>query len=435
MSVQLKPPCKRSPDDLPACDASGVDSIRHSDDGVDDRDRVGVASTSLGADGPIATPARRALTAATQYVVRLVPTNQIEEAVLPLWSSGMTDASIPRFERLRYEWLYGVRPGGATRTWVVEDTLSKRTIGACSLIPVRMSVLGSIVTAGLIGDLIVSREARIVGPALTLIRAVLAEYADHGLSFVYGSPNRRAWPVFQRIGTTPLCSLHCFVRPIDWQATRFEQPIRTRLRGLIPAAIANHVARTAAWAATLGFRATYGAAAAASGLLAEISSERLRYSPAHQGSMLQGWPRDETVGVDVERTGDFLGWRYGSHPTHEMLFVDAKRRGKSIGKAFVRLKDGVAEVQDASFQGRHDSPPVAFWHLLARAVREHGAHTLSVSWAGRGDLSASLKMAGFLEWPEVRNVIYHLPPDASPEMARAIAMRENWRLLAGNLDI
>jgi hypothetical protein len=140
---------------------------------------------------PTALPQTSSLDKSLRFLVRRPDFAELRESLIHLWSRNLPDASPQRLE-----WLY--RDGGA-QGWILRD-VHESLIGAAGLLPRQFSLGGDIVDAGAAIDLNVDRGNRIVGPALSLARAVVSTAEAEGRAFLYGMPISSAAAVLQRVG-------------------------------------------------------------------------------------------------------------------------------------------------------------------------------------------------------------------------------------------
>lgn len=379
-------------------------------------------------------PPRRSMTTVS-YEVREVSSGEVATLVLPLWREGMSDPQIIAHVEQRHAWLYRQRAAGATRTWVVRDGCDHSVLGACSVVPRRLTLHGKSFLAGLLADFIVRADARSAGPALALQQGLAEQSCDRGFDFLYGSPNRKAWPIFKRLGYKAVSSTRCWVKPLRRDRQRVEKVIEPRLRARLspgaskrltallapPVALAAQAAlrggeqALAAWAALRGYRSRLGPMVAAP---PELVPTR---------SLDAMWPTRDEPG--------YLAWRYADHPTHTHFLFELLRAGTTRAWVVLRLRGTSAEVQDADWAADDPGLPGLAWWLLPRYVRKLGATVLSISCAGNRATEATLRSSLYVERQEDRKLIVYVPASADAGLASELAIEDSWRLFAGELDI
>ena len=369
------------------------------------------------------------------YEVCEVPSDEVASCVLPLWREGMSDSRIVARVEQRREWLYRERAAGATRTWAVRDGTDRSVLGACSVVPRRLQLHGRPYLAGLLADFIVRADARSAGPALALQQGLAEQSRNCGFDFLYGSPNRKAWPIFKRLGYQAVSSTRCWVKPLRRDRERVKKLIESRLlsrmsprgsRGLTallapPAAFAIQGAlrggeqAKAAWAALHGYRAR----------LSPMTAAPPDLVPSRPSDSM--WPTRDEPG--------YLAWRYAEHPTHTHFLFELMRAGVARAWVVLRLRDDSAEVQDAEWAADDPHLPDLVWWLLPKCVRQLGIAVLSISCAGNRRVEATLRSSLYVERPEDRKLIVYVPAGTDAGLARELTTEDTWRLFAGELDI
>jgi hypothetical protein len=151
------------------------------------------------------------------YCVIPLQLEQHREALLRLWrnfESPSLDASADR----RLEWLYHQNPFGPVRTWLAAESAGGEVIGCGSVCPVRKYVRGRIVTIGITIDFAVESGHRRAGAALAIQRALTRESRSAGFDCLIGKPNRKAIPIFTRVGYRPIGDCRNWVKALDGEA-------------------------------------------------------------------------------------------------------------------------------------------------------------------------------------------------------------------------
>lgn len=369
------------------------------------------------------------------FEVFQVPAEEIDARVLPLWREGMSDQRIAHTVERRRDWLYRLREAGATCSWAVRDNATGDVIGACSVVPRLLTIGGRTYRAGLLSDFIVRADARAAGPAIALQRDLASQSRDLGFDFLFGSPNRKAWPIFARLGYKAVTGTRCWVKPLRRDPGRVQKLLRLlvgeRASAAPGAAFARLLAPPIAFSIQAGLRACEAAAAGWFALggyratLREMSAAPLGFD---------GRQEQRPTIVTHDEPG-YLAWRYADHPTNRYLLFEVMRAGRVVAWAIVRGRGEAAEVQDAAWVDDEPSAPRALWWLLPRQLRLTGCSVVTISCAGAGDVDASLRASLYVERPEDRKLIVYLAADSDPKLKEALASERSWRLFAGELDI
>jgi GNAT superfamily N-acetyltransferase len=363
--------------------------------------------------------------------------SEIESIVLPLWRAAMSDRKIGEHLSQRYRWLYQEAPAGPARTWIIRDPQSSRVVAAGSVLPVDYLVAGRPVRAGLLIDLVVSPESRTAGPAVMLQREIARLCSANGFAFLFGYPNRRAWPVMVRAGYRALCYSHTWVRPMQGDVDAIRRSVllmtETQLSRIVPKGWSQRIAQRFA---------DVSARAAGSALwLFDRSVRLLGYLGRFQ--MAVGELNGDSPVVDAQAqakisripTNGYPQWRFLSHPTQCYERVVFSRRDRVIAWAIIRRNGDHAEIQDAAWSGSWPGAAWWFWLSLPAALSQAGFRRMSVCLAGEGGIKSCLQGAFYLRRNQGRNLVLHVPDGCDAELANALREPRNWGMFAGELDI
>jgi len=277
----------------------------------------------------------------------------------------------------RFEWLYLENPNGPARAWIATEGDTGRGVGAAAAFPRRLLVGGSVRPGYVLGDFCIDQHYRSLGLALQLQRACLEQIVSTPLLLAYDFPSDRMMAIYRRMQVPPA-----------GQMVRWAKPLRANRK------IGNLV-RSPALA----------------GLLAAPINELLKWKDF---ASLQnvGWTIVDQEGICkeefthlahsvgscygscVERSAEYLNWRYLRHPLvhHELL---AARHGGEL-RGYVVFSHTNEDAKIVDLFGFSDT---AMWTaLVARVVellRNRGVVTLSISALVPSPWSGLLKHWGF----------------------------------------
>ena len=388
---------------------------------------AGLEENQITSDPPVdrAAPAR--------FHVREATSEEIERDVLPLWHSGMSDLKIVDHIEARHDWLYRHAPYGPLRTWTVRDLGTGKVVGAGSILPIDFEFTGRVLRGGMLVDFIVTPLARTAGPAVMLQRELARQCRQNGFDFLFGYPNRRAWPVLARAGYRALSGTREWVRPIDRRAETIRGALEERLQGLAAGRLPRPLMRAAVALGAFCFREGFSAIDAMVRLACTVTGHRLSISP------MDGPPPmlTERLLAPIRRSEDptYLDWRFRRHPTHAHQIVRIERRGRVLAWAVVRNVDDRAEVQQVAVPAASEVPGRLLFLALPGLLARAGYRRMSASLSGRPMFDAILRGALYLPRDEQRNVVLHVSPDIDAGLSAALWRSENWCLLAGELDV
>lgn len=235
----------------------------------------------------------------------------------------------PSVDESRLNWLYRACPHGEAKVWVAAEEDSGRLVGTAAVFPRKIKV-GSAEESGFVfGDFCVSAEHRSLGLAVRLQRRCLEEVKRAGFVAGYDLPSNSMLAVYRRLGQEPsnkLVRMVKLLRTGSWITTKVKS--RTFAKVLSPAAD------------TL-LRVRRGSLRMRSGVTVEVHNQRFgeEYTELarHIGAGL---------GACIERSAEYLNWRYLDHPGHKYQALAARRAGRLEGYLIFRCEGGTAMIVD-----------------------------------------------------------------------------------------
>jgi hypothetical protein len=271
----------------------------------------------------------------------------------------------------RFDWLYLGNPHGSGRAWIAIDQNTGKSVGVAAAFPRRLSIDGSSRTGYVLGDFCIDQKYRSLGLAVQLQRTCLEQISSDCSTLSYDFPSDRMMAIYRRMQ----------IGAMD-QVVRWSKPLKAdrKIRELVKSSI---LAKTLAapfnkmleWKDTLSV------------------SENAWTIVEHRGDCSEEFTRlaravGSRYGICVERSAEYLNWRYLKHPLvhHELLTA---RCGEEI-KGYVVFTRTENDARIVDLFGFSDT---AMWTaLVARAVGLLRARTVisSVSfpalatnpWAG-----------------------------------------------------
>lgn len=352
------------------------------------------------------------------YGVTPLRLDEHRDVVARLWSESMSDTGIASVVPRRLRWLYEEGPEGAPKTLLCKLEGSGEVIGCASFLPRTLRVDGRSLSAAVLCDFAVSKAHRVLGPAVVLQRGLVEAARAAGIELLYGYPNAKSLPVFQRIGYRVVGTTTSWVKPLG--AT---DRLRSRLGEMGARAAA--LPLDGALALTDALR-WFGPGMRARG---EVSEH-----PVEGVERLWSAVRDG-YGIAGERSSAYLEWRYARFPTVEHRFFAAHGAGGELqGCAVVSLERPKAVLRDLFVDGGA-TREAALLLALSRRLRREGVESLLVSYLGMPRFTRELRAAGFFRRRDSsRPLVVH--PDLVPAALRArVFDPASWYMLDGELDI
>ena len=322
-----------------------------------------------------ATGQNRPATTASSYRVSVGDIVYDREAVLHLWQGNLGgDDNLDE----KYRWSYSENGLGSPLLLLLRHEPSNECIGVTSVAPRQFRVGNQQVSAGVLMDMVVDARHRTLYPAMLLQKQAL----DHELkrySFLYGYPNRKAQPVFMRVGYTKLGDITRFVRIL-----RTEAILGRFLPALLGRSLCTLLDRVLLLYHRIGGRCPAG--------------WNMEWQEAPDYRFDQLWERTKTddciVGV---RDSKFLQWRFVKHPGHRYRFfvLHAKDSDRLIGylvceatERTLCILDFLAESGDRGLRCLLDG-------FMNEAYRQ-GYVRVTAEYLGKESVTRALRRAGMV---------------------------------------
>ena len=353
-----------------------------------------------------------------RYEIFQAKTVADRNATLDLWKEEMSDPRIAAAAERRMTWLYDEAPDGSPVTFLVRDTDNGQVIGCASAMPRTVSLGDRELTAGVLADFAVSRSSRVAGPAVKLQRALAKQSIHSGIEFLYGYPNKKALPIFKRLGFRVTGKVAMWVKPL-----RSREKLEPHLGRLAPAG-----AGLLDCALELVDRAH--SAAQTRGIHDEFV-ERFdeRFDKLWQSTSCRG----ETI--RPRRNAAFLNWRYVNHATERYSIFTIRRGSELLAYAVSRESGNKAFIEDAYWPEEKPELFDALFLRLSNALRERDYVSICLTFMGYEGLSARLRRLRFFERSLDRSLVVYVDktqPAPIQELSQDIS---RWAIFDGELDI
>jgi len=235
----------------------------------------------------------------------------------------------PSIDRRRFDWLYKLCPSGEARVWVAVDPHSGKLAGAAAAFPRRIRV-GDRVEAGCVfGDFCVSPEHRSLGPAIQLQRKCLDSVVNGEFAAAYDLPSANMLAVYRRLGTAPGGQLVRMTKLL-----RSNAKIATKVKPRL-------LAQGLSVAANAVLSLKRGSQQSRAG--ATLQKHTGRFGSEFTDLALRIGNR---LGNCVERSAEYLNWRYADHPQQQYEVLTAHRHGLLEGYLIFQIRGTDANVVD-----------------------------------------------------------------------------------------
>lgn len=289
----------------------------------------------------------------------------------------------------RFNWLYLDNPHGLASAWLAQEDDSGIVIGCAAVFPRRLWVSGSIQPAYVLGDFCTDVEYRSLGLALRLQRACLDYVLSTSPALAYDFPSDRMMAIYQRIQIAPFCRMVRWAKPLRVDR-KFSRVLKSPSLRRIAAAPVNKLLHCK----DLAFIPRQGDWTIAK-LDGDCGEEFTTL--AHSQKDRNGWC--------VDRSADYLNWRYWKHPVRSYEMLTARRSGALVGCV---VFSNTAE--DGSIVDLFGFDDTSMWALLVFSVvellRSRAVMTLSMPVLETHPLSRLLRNMGFRPRESCPVVIY-----------------------------
>jgi hypothetical protein len=315
------------------------------------------------------------------YIVRRAVLPRDGQCLIGLWRGNLGDPK--RMER-KFDWFYEHSPTGEPLALLLmhidpapASVPEPVGVAAAGRRPFRCG--DEPLEAGVLVDMTVSPRHRTLFPALMLQKA-LRETALAELAFLYGFPNPKAAPVFQRAGYRKLGTSARYVRVL--RAAEY-------LRERIPAWAAVLVGPAWDWLARLRFR---------SKRRADLRVEWRGVRAAAGGSDLSAVAGRPLVrGV---RTPEMLLWRFAAADGRAFECVAACEGDDERGYWIVEGVDGVLQVRDCAPALLAGAGAVPAWNAFFAEARKRRFRSVSFECLAPPEFQAVLERLGMVRRSE-----------------------------------
>lgn len=265
-----------------------------------------------------------------KYTVRAADVAHDREIVLALWGQGFPE---PESHPIKYNWCYGQTPHGEGRLYLLNSAQDGTIIGVQGIVPRLWWFNGKARAVGICADLVVDKNHRSIGPALSMVRSVIEmEQEQVKAELLYGFPNAKSEALYRRAGYTKLGELIRYARPLRLHHWLYRKGLPLPLAAIL-GAFADLV---------LQIRLILGTLSA---------SQRWRCVPVAEfdSRFDELWSRvAPQAGPMVQRDSNYLRWRFTDNTFgHARTVVLETADGRIDGYVVYRIvQDGMVMIMD-----------------------------------------------------------------------------------------
>jgi hypothetical protein len=282
----------------------------------------------------------------------------------------------PAASETRFDWLYRSSPFGMAQAWLVVDSETRSVIGAAAAFPRRFRHRGQTVEGCVWGDFCIDPKHRSVGPALQLQRACLKAIESGSWQIAYDFPSDSMAAIYSRLGIKISAQMVRMAK-----ALRTERLIESKIK-FQPLAAALSRAGNAALRATAAVKPPprdYEFSRCGERCGAEFTKLADSANP------------DESI--EVERSADYLNWRFLDHPSTPYEIYVARKDGQLVACAI--LAQTGADATLADLLGSDRTALRGLLSFIEDQLRERCVMTMSVPVSSSHRHRALLEDLGF----------------------------------------
>lgn len=338
--------------------------------------------------------------------VRQADLDQDKEILISILRRYLTPSS----SETRYDWLYRQNPHGPARAWLAQNLENGDVVGVSAAFKREAYAQGSETTGWVLGDFCIADTYRSLGPALQLQKATLAALKTLGESqFCYDFPSRQLMAIYQRLGIQPSVRLVRMAKPLRIRDTSERL---ASLKGLnVPAAkIGALLLRVSDYA---------GPSRRGWDMVIHESECDDEFTKVWEATLAEN-------GVRIQRTAEYLNWRYLRHPLVRYQILTARKGGALRGYLVFNVNDENAEIADWCCGGDDQLLMVLVQDLVQR-LRKTGITTLSTFLLDVDPKLRLFKRMGFWQRESAPVVMHWFGGTPAPSA--------DWRLLRGDRDL
>jgi len=311
------------------------------------------------------------------------------EKILLFW-----DNNFPDWPKEKFEWFYKDNVCGKANVWLVTHTESGEVVGTTAIFPRDFVFDGRNLKAAITGDFAVDSRHRILGPAIKLQKATIA---NTGFSFVYGTPNGKSELVQKRSGYKQTGYLQRYVKIL-----RLNSYIQRIFPNKLFVSLISPVLNT-------GFNFFQNGGRVDSSqfdyVLSDIIDDRMDKlwvrAIKQYDHLLMG-----------KRDSLFLKWRVESCPyiDFKIFTLTDKKSNELIGYVIYCLGYNAIQLVDC-FAIDMDHYYIVLLNAFIFAMRKEGHDSISVAYSGCEKVIQNLKEVGFMAKPGIGSAVGYTATD------------------------
>jgi hypothetical protein len=293
------------------------------------------------------------------------------------------DAGGPRFD-----WLYLRNPHGSARAWLAIEEGTGNSIGAATAFPRKLCLGGSVRLGYVLGDFCIDQQYRSLGLALRLQRACLDHVGSTSSTLAYDFPSERMMAIYRRMRIAPMARMVRWCKPL-----RAERRIGKFVRSeRLARNLAAPINKLLEWRDTPSTSNHEWSIVEHTGACADEFTKLTRTVGSRHGTC-------------IERSADYLNWRYLQHPLVRHRLLTARRGKELMGYLIFSQTSEDARIVDLFGCGNADTWTALVTHVVA-LLRPLGIIAVSMPGLSSNPWTGLLKKWGFRQREDCPVVVY-----------------------------
>ena len=295
-----------------------------------------------------------------------------------------------------------------------DDSLNEHQIGSLNVLSRTFLVNRKHYKASLLGDFVVELQHRTLSPALKLSKDI-AKYALENSVFVYGLPNKKAFPVLKMSGfkSIGLLTRYAYITSYSIFLPRiFHMPVMPFFVGAIIDLIKG------SWTHFINILSLSNHKIEEVSAFDDDFDTLIKYSEFNQL-------------IANTRSAAYLNWRYFKNSEHDYRVLVCRKNDNNFPKGYV-----VIEVEQAVIHIRDIFAATSeVFSVLLKAVKEMAINinsgVISFSFLGASSIIDLIRKSGFKPRESIRHFIVKADNE---ELWNMLNNKDNWFIVDGDED-
>ena len=337
---------------------------------------------------------------------------QNKNDIIDFWKENF-----PNWPEQKFDWFYLNNPYGIASCWTIRAPESNLIIGATAIFPRKVYANGQYLLAGITGDFGVSKNHRILGPAIQLQKAVISAAQMRKFDFLYGYPNQKSYPVQKRVGFKAVAAtirMVKYLKSYDYVRTHIKLPVVSTILSKPVDLFLKILSRERRQKSRHDLRFE---------VLASFD-ERFDH-------LWKTASRNQTI--IGERTSAFLNWRFTECPyqTYKSFTMSERGSNQILGYIVYSASDRVVKITDLLVSDVNSVLDALLSEFLL-FQRNEEMKAISIIFLPNNTLVKKLKEYGFSNRKDTRNVVVYA--DLRSPLSSQLLDQDIWYLNDTDFD-